>query len=195
MNQLVPLPPKGEIFLVQPGCTGAHLQPASDGCAWVCGPASKSSARLFKLSQAAATKEKKLEPQLWLKSYGISAHLFPSAPLLLSTELIIGFTIQKFWNRLTIWKRNTTIASKTTAYTTNDPVSISPSACTSLRRCQSVRLCRESASVRNTASQTTLETASPCRRWTTTASQTTLETVSPCKRWTTTLITRIVAYR
>jgi hypothetical protein len=68
MNQLVPLPPKGEFFLVQPGCTGAHLQPASDGCAWVCGPASKSSARLFKLSQAAATKEKN-----WSRSFGSRA--------------------------------------------------------------------------------------------------------------------------
>jgi hypothetical protein len=96
--------------------------------------ASKSRARLFKPSQATTMKEKNLEQQLRLKSYGISAHFFTgSAPLPLLTELITRFAIQKFWNHPMIWKRNTTIASKTTAYTTNDLVLISSSACTSLR--------------------------------------------------------------
>jgi hypothetical protein len=108
------------------GAAGLHMRSfaACPRCLpRVCRPASESSARLFKPSQAAATKETN-----WSRSFGSTAmecqlNFSPgSAPLPLSTELITGFPILKFWNRLTIWKQNTAIASKTTAYTTNDLV-------------------------------------------------------------------------
>jgi hypothetical protein len=62
---------------MQPGCTGAHLQPTPDACHVCVAPASESSAILFKPSQASATKEKNWSHSFRSRATGSQLNFFP----------------------------------------------------------------------------------------------------------------------